>query len=96
MKELPEGQKYLMVSIDRGGRISRNNLGSGQINCIYKRIARNAGPVKLVIEGIGDHSMKVGLTQHVLNSGASESIIMQRGRWSKTDTVIRYVKHIAN
>jgi integrase len=93
MKELPEGREYLMVGIDRGGRISRSSLNSGQVNRIYKRIASNAGLDKLVIEGICGHSMRVGAAQDLLNSGASMPIIMQRGRWSKTDTVMRYVEH---
>ena len=93
MKELPEGQEYLMVGIDRGGRISCSSLNSGQVNRIYKRIARDAGLDKLVIEGISGHSMRVGAAQDLLNSGASMPIIMQRGRWSKTDTVMRYVEN---
>jgi len=93
VKELPEGQEYLMVGIDRGGRIASNSLGSGQINRIYKRIARNAGLDELVIEGISGHSIRVGAAQDLLNSGASMPIIMQRGRWSKTDTVMRYLEH---
>ena len=92
-KELPEEQEYLMVGIDRRGRISLSSLGSGQVNRIYKRIARNAGLDKLVIEGISGHSMRVGAAQDLLNSGASMPIIMQRGRWSKTDTVMRYLEH---
>ena len=94
MKELPEGQEHLMVGIDRGGRISCSSLNSGQINRIYKRIARNTGLDESVIEGISGHSMRVGAAQDLLNSGASMPIIMQRGRWSKTDTVMRYVEHI--
>jgi site-specific recombinase XerD len=93
VKELPEGQEYLMVGIDRGGRISPNCLSSGQVNRIYKRIARNAGLDELVVEGISGHSMRVGAAQDLLNSGASMPIIMQRGRWSKTDTVMRYLEH---
>ena len=93
MKELPEGQENLMVVIDRGGRISRSILSSGQVNRIYKRIARDAGLDELVIEGISGHSMRVGAAQDLLNSGASMPIIMQRGRWSKTDTVMRYVEN---
>jgi integrase len=93
MKELPEEQEYLMVGIDRGGRISRNSLGSGQVNRIYKKIARDAGIDALVIEGISGHSMRVGAAQDLLNFGASMPIIMQRGRWSKTDTVMRYVEN---
>ena len=93
MKELPKGQEYLMVGIGHGGRISLTSLGSGQVNRIYKRIARNAGLDELVIEGISGHSMRVGAAQDLLNSGASMPIIMQRGRWSKTDTVMRYLEH---
>jgi len=93
MKELPKGQEYLVVGIDRGGRISLSSLGSGQVNRIYKRIARDAGLDKLTIEGISGHSMRVGAAQDLLNSGASMPIIMQRGRWSKTDTVMRYLEH---
>ena len=93
MKELSEGQEYLMVGIDRGGRISLSNMGSGQVNRIYKRIAWNAGLDKMVIQGISGHSMRVGAAQDLLNSGASMPIIMQRGRWSKTDTVMRYLEH---
>lgn len=94
MNELPEGRAYLMVGIDRGGRISRRGLGSGQVNRIYKRIARNAGLDELIIKGISGHSMRVGAAQDLLNSGASMPIIMQRGRWSKIDTVMRYVEQI--
>lgn len=93
MKKLPEEQEYLMVGIDRGGRISFSSLSSGQVNRIYKRIARNAGLDELVIQGISGHSMRVGAAQDLLNSGASMPIIMQRGRWSKTDTVMRYLEH---
>ena len=93
MKVLPKGQEYLMVGIERGGRISRSSLGSGQVNRIYKRIAKNAGFDELVIERISGHSMRVGAAQDLLNSGASMPIIMQRGRWSKSDTVMRYVEN---
>jgi site-specific recombinase XerD len=93
IQELPKGQEYLMVGIDRGGRISRSSLNSGQVNRIYKRISRNAGLDELIIEGISGHSMRVGAAQDLLNSGASMPIIMQRGRWSKTDTVMRYLEH---
>ena len=93
MNHLPENQEYLIVGIGRGGRISLSSLGSGQVNRVYKRIARNAGLDEFVIEGISGHSMRVGAAQDLLNSGASLPIIMQRGRWSKTDTVMRYLEH---
>ena len=93
IKKLPKEQEYLMVGIDRGGGISRSCLGSGQVNRIYKKIARNAGLDASVIAGISGHSMRVGAAQDLLNSGASMPIIMQRGRWSKTDTVMRYLEY---
>ena len=94
MEHLPKGQEKLIVGIDRGGRISRSSLGSGQINRIYKRIAKDAGLNAMVVKRISGHSMRVGAAQDLLNSGASMPIIMQRGRWSKTDTVMRYVEHV--
>lgn len=93
MKELPKRQECLMVGIDRGGRISRSSLNSGQVNRIYKRIARDAGLDESIISAISGHSMRVGAAQDLLSSGASMPIIMQKGRWSKTDTVMRYLEH---
>ncbi|WP_162785836.1 site-specific integrase [Polynucleobacter necessarius] len=93
MKELPEEREHLIVGINRGGKISQNCLGFGQVNRIYKRIARTTGLDESVIKGISGYSMRVGAAQDLLNSGASMPIIMQRGRWSKADTVMRYVEH---
>jgi integrase len=92
MKEIPEGQEMLFCGLNRALDFSRN-IGAGQINRIYKRIARKAGLDESAIEGISGHSMRVGAAQDLLNSGASMPIIMQRGRWSKTDTVMRYLEH---
>jgi site-specific recombinase XerD len=93
MKELPEGQEILFCGLNRSLDISPQ-IGAGQINRIYKKIARKAGLDESAIEGISGHSMRVGAAQDLLNSGASMPIIMQRGRWSKTDTVMRYVENI--
>ena len=93
IKKLPEGQEMLFCGLNRALDFSAN-IGAGQINRIYKRIARKAGLNESEIEGISGHSMRVGAAQDLLNSGASMPIIMQRGRWSKTDTVMRYVEQI--
>ena len=93
MKELPEGQENIYCGLNRAGDISQY-LGGGQVNRIYKRIARKAGLDESVIKGISGHSMRVGAAQDLLSSGASMPIMMQRGRWSKSDTVMRYVEHI--
>ena len=92
MKMLPEGQEMLYCGLNRALDIS-SRISAGQINRIYKKIARKAGLNESEIEGISGHSMRVGAAQDLLNSGASMPIIMQRGRWSKTDTVMRYVEH---
>ncbi len=78
-----------MAGIDWSGRISPNSLGSGQVNLIYKRIAGDTGLDELIIEGINGDPMRIGVAQDLLNSGASMPAIMHRGRWSKTDTVMR-------
>ena len=92
MKVLPKQQEMLFCGLNRALDISPQ-IGAGQINRIYKKIARTAGLDELAIEGISGHSMRVGAAQDLLNSGASMPIIMQRGRWSKTDTVMRYLEH---
>jgi len=89
---LPEEQKALFCGLNRAQDLSPR-IGAGQIFRIYKKIARKAGLTESVIEGISGHSMRVGAAQDLLNSGASMPIIMQRGRWSKTDTVMRYLEH---
>ena len=42
---------------------------------------------------ISGHSMRVGAAQDLLLSGASLPIMMNKGRWSKPDTVMRYVEN---
>lgn len=49
---------------------------------------------KELIDQISGHSLRAGHAQDMVNSGESMPMIMSRGRWSKTDTVMRYVEHI--
>ena len=95
MKHLPVNQEMLFCGLNRSFDLSPN-IGAGQINRIYKRIARKAGLNESEIRGISGHSMRVGAAQDLLNSGASMPIIMNKGRWSKTDTVMRYVEHVTH
>lgn len=90
---LPKGQEMLFCGLNRALDTSPK-IGAGQINRIYKKIARKAGLDESKIKNISGHSMRVGAAQDLLNSGASMPIIMQRGRWTKTDTVMRYVEII--
>jgi integrase len=63
-----------------------------QINRIYKRLAKDANIPKEIIDHISGHSMRVGAAQDLMKLGASMPTIMHRGRWSKTDTVMRYLE----
>lgn len=72
----------------------KGQLGAGQVNRIYKRAARNAQLAESLIKRISGHSCRVGAAQDLVNSGASLPLIMSKGRWSKSDTVMRYVEHI--
>jgi site-specific recombinase XerD len=90
--KLSEGP--ILRSIDRGENIG-STLGSGQINRIYKRIARQADLDPDLIARISGHSFRVGAAQDLLASGASMPAIMQRGGWSKADTVMRYLEQFS-
>ena len=46
-----------------------------------------------IINNISGHSMRVGAAQDLMASGAALPIIMIRGRWTKTDTVMRYIEN---
>ena len=45
-----------------------------------------------IIAKISGHSMPVGAAQDLLLSGTTLPILMNRGRCSKTDTVMRYTE----
>jgi len=82
---------YLFRGINNAIDIT-HELKSSQINRIYKRLAKDAKLPKEVIDQISGHSMRVGAAQDLLKSGASMPMIMNKGRWSKTDTVMRYLE----
>ena len=81
--------------INRGNTLGEK-LGSGQIARIYKRIASKAHLSCDTIKNISGHSMQVGAAQDLLREGKSLPNIMNRGRWSKTDTVMRYVEQVSS
>lgn len=83
---------YLFRGVNNAIEITYE-LKSSQINRIYKRLAKDANLPKEVIDNISGHSMRVGAAQDLLKSGASMPIIMNKGRWSKTDTVMRYLEY---
>ena len=75
------------------GQIITEDLSSAQINRIYKSIAARSSTDESLVKQISGHSTRIGAAQDLLNTGASLPMIMQRGRWSKTDTVIRYIEN---
>ena len=91
--EITDG--LLLRGIDRGNAVLPA-LGAGQINRIYKRLAQLANVDPQIIKKISGHSMRVGAAQDLLLSGASMPMIMSRGRWSKTDTVMRYIENFTS
>ena len=93
LERLRDDKGPLFRGVDRGQKITKA-LGAGQINRIYKRLAIRANLDEELIKKISGHSMRVGHAQDLVISGASMPQIMSKGRWSKTDTVMRYVEHI--
>lgn len=83
----------LFRGITRGGNLT-SGLDPGQVNRIYKRLAEKAALSQWQIRAISGHSLRVGAAQDLVASGASIPLIMQQGRWSKSDTVMRYVEMI--
>jgi integrase len=67
-------------------------LEGAQINRIYKQLALKAGLDYQLVKNISGHSLRIGSAQDLLNNGASLPMIMYRGRWTKVDTVMRYIE----
>ncbi len=84
--------EYLFRGINNAIDITED-LKFSQINRIYKRLARDAGIPKEIVNNISGHSMRDRAAQDLLKSGASMPFIMNKGRWSKTDTVMRYLEN---
>jgi len=82
---------FIFRGIKNNGDILKS-LNPGQINRIYKRLAEMSGLPKEIIKNISGHSLRVGGAQDLLASGASLASLMNRGRWSKPETVMRYVE----
>jgi len=85
----------LFMGVNRAQKIT-DSFSAAQINRIYKRLATRAGLSKELINQISGHSLRVGHAQDMVNGGESLPMIMSKGRWSKTDTVMRYVEHIVH
>jgi len=82
----------LFRGVNRNGQLTEK-LDPCNIARIYRRLAKRAHLNKEVIRGISGHSTRVGAAQDLLLSGVSLPILMSRGRWTKAETVMRYVEH---
>ena len=85
---------YIIRGIRKGNLVTEH-LEPGQISRILKRLCKKAGLTQEQIKNISGHSMRVGAAQDLLLAGASLPMIMAKGRWSKTDTVMRYIENTA-
>lgn len=83
----------LFRGVNRANRLTEK-LDTSLLARIYKKLARRANFDEKLVREISGHSTRVGAAQDLLLSGASLPIIMNRGRWSKPDTVMRYVEKI--
>lgn len=82
---------FIFRGIKNNGDISES-LNPGQINRIYKRLAEKSDLSEEAIKNISGHSLRIGGAQDLLASGASLAALMNRGGWSKPETVMRYVE----
>lgn len=82
----------LFRGIDKGNHLS-DGLDASQINRIYKKLASRCEMKCEMIKKISGHSLRVGAAQDLLLSGASLPLIMTKGRWSKADTMMRYIEN---
>ncbi len=69
-------------------------LDAGNVGRIIRRHAKEAGLAPEFIHRLSAHSTRIGAAQDLLLTGASLPILMQRGRWSKAETVMRYVEQV--
>jgi site-specific recombinase XerD len=80
-------------AITSTGKI-KDSLNSSHVGRIYKKIAELSMVDKSIIKTISGHSLRVGAAQDLMLLGKTLPDIMNRGRWSKVDTVMRYIENI--
>ena len=83
---------YLFRGMRKGYHMTEQ-LHGGQVNKILKKRAKQAGLGDDVIQKISGHSIRVGAAQDLCLAGKTLPQIMAKGRWVKTETLMRYVEH---
>jgi site-specific recombinase XerD len=78
-------------AITATGKI-RDSLNPSHVGRIYKKHAQLSKADQSIIKNISGHFLRVGAAQDLMLSETTLPIIMNRGRWSKIDTVMRYIE----
>ena len=84
---------FLLQGVRRGNHMTAQ-INAGQINRIYKRLARLAHINQETIRHISGHSIRIGAAQDLMRQGATLPHIMVKGHWRKQDTVMRYIENV--
>jgi integrase len=87
--KISSGKIFRAITISGKIKVSLNPSHVGRI---YKKIAQLSNVDQSIIKNISGHSMRVGAAQDLMLSKAGLPTIMNRGRWSKIDTVMRYIE----
>jgi site-specific recombinase XerD len=88
--KISSGKIFRAITVT--GKI-RDSLNSSHIGRIYKKIAQLSMIEHSIVKNISSHSLRVGAAQDLMLSGIELPTIMNRGRWTKTDTVMRYIEN---
>jgi site-specific recombinase XerD len=80
-------------SVSKAGRASQRGLSPGDVGRILKAAATTGRLEHRA--SISGHSLRVGMTQNLVDSGAELASVMQAGGWSTPRMVARYSAKIA-
>lgn len=83
----------IIQGVDRAGRLT-GGIDPGGPGRVNKKLAIAAKLEDAVVADITGHSTRVGAAQDLILPGANLPLIMHKGRWSKSDTVMRYVERL--
>ena len=83
---------YLFRGVDKASNIN-NKLSAGQINRIFKKVAEKSNLDSRLVTNISGHSLRVGAAKELAKEGNGFPILMSKGRWTKIDTVMKYIQN---
>jgi len=86
--KISSGKIFRAITVT--GKI-KDSLNSSHVGRIYKKIATLSKIDSSIIKNISGHSLRIGRAQDLMLTGTALTEIMARGRWSKIDTIMRYV-----